>query len=145
MLGHPIVTEYIKTYDIIANFKNLITKSLPNNTSESDESFLVHLYDKLNQMQMIDFDNEALVTPQIVDMTTSIDSTLNEIQIIFNRVIDEFITLRYDLIERDQQLSHLKQQLRPIRSGSLTNMKKHSPLSDSFENEQRLQLKILGN
>jgi len=109
------VTEYIKTYDIIANFKNLITKSLPNNTSESDESFLVHLYDKLNQMQMIDFDNEALVTPQIVDMTTSIDSTLNEIQIIFNRVIDEFITLRYDLIERDQQLSHLKQQLRPIR------------------------------
>ena len=145
MLGHPIVTEYIKTYDIIANFKNLITKSLPNNTSESDESFLVHLYDKLNQMQMIDFDNEALVTPQIVDMTTSIDSTLNEIQIIFNRVIDEFITLRYDLIERDQQLSHLKQQLRPIRSGSLTNMKKHSPLSDSFGNEQRLQLKILGN
>ena len=138
MLAHPIVIEFIKTYDIITNFKNLITKSLPDNT-ESGESFLPSLYEKLSQIRVVTFENESLVTPQIVNMTTNVDETLHEIHFVFTKLVDEFIASKFDLIEKDQQLMHLRQQLRPIRSGSLSNMKK----AVDFENDQRIQIKVL--
>lgn len=93
---------------------------------------------------MIHFDEQAQVTPQIVNMTTIVDKTLDEIQITFSKLVEELINSRIDLLDKDTQLMALRQQLRPSRSGSLSQMKKYSPLNESFDNEQqKLQLKIL--
>lgn len=138
MLAHPIVLEFIKAYDIVVNFKNLVTKSLPNNT-DSEETLLTSLYEKLSKLDSLSFDNDSLVTPQIVNMTTSIDQTLHEIQFVFTTLVDEYISSKYDSLEKEQQLIHLRQQLRPSRSGSMIQMKKQA----DHEQEQRIQLKVL--
>jgi len=117
---------------------------LPNNLNDSNENFLLSLYEKIESINMIHFDEQAQVTPQIVNMTTIVDKTLDEIQITFSKLVEELINSRIDLLDKDTQLMGLRQQLRPSRSGSLSQMKKYSPLNESFDNEQqKLQLKIL--
>jgi hypothetical protein len=117
---------------------------LPNNLNDSNENFLLSLYEKIESINMIHFDEQAQVTPQIVNMTTIVDKTLDEIQITFSKLVEELINSRIDLLDKDTQLMALRQQLRPSRSGSLSQMKKYSPLNESFDNEQqKLQLKIL--
>jgi hypothetical protein len=117
---------------------------LPNNLNDSNENFLLSLYEKIESINMIHFDEQAQVTPQIVNMTTNVDKTLDEIQITFSKLVEELINSRIDLLDKDTQLMGLRQQLRPSRSGSLSQMKKYSPLNESFDNEQqKLQLKIL--
>ncbi len=117
---------------------------MPNNLNDSNENFLLSLYEKIESINMIHFDEQAQVTPQIVNMTTIVDKTLDEIQITFSKLVEELINSRIDLLDKDTQLMGLRQQLRPSRSGSLSQMKKYSPLNESFDNEQqKLQLKIL--
>ena len=117
---------------------------MPNNLNDSNENFLLSLYEKIESINMIHFDEQAQVTPQIVNMTTNVDKTLDEIQITFSKLVEELINSRIDLLDKDTQLMGLRQQLRPSRSGSLSQMKKYSPLNESFDNEQqKLQLKIL--
>lgn len=117
---------------------------MPNNLNDSNENFLLSLYEKIESISMIHFDEQAQVTPQIVNMTTNVDKTLDEIQITFSKLVEELINSRIDLLDKDTQLMGLRQQLRPSRSGSLSQMKKYSPLNESFDNEQqKLQLKIL--
>ncbi len=106
MLSHPIVLEYIKTYDIIHNFKNLITKSLP--SARSNNSIFTKFNEKLNRIDMLEFNNESKITPQIVQMTTSVDQTLNEIQLVFTQLVDELVSSKFDIFEKEQQLQKVK-------------------------------------
>ncbi len=102
MLSHPIVLEYIKTYDIIHNFKNLITKSLP--SARHHNSIFAQFNEKLTRLDMLEFNNESKITPQIVQMTTSVDHTLNEIQTVFTQLVDELVSSKFEIFDKEQQL-----------------------------------------
>ena len=122
--------EYIKTYDIINNFKNLIVKSIPTSTSyETKESLFGKFNEKLNQLKMMEFNNESTVTPQIVKMTTHVDQTLNEIQIVFTEIIDELVASKFSLFEREQQLFQLKQSRPP--TGNMQKMTTNTQVTET--------------
>lgn len=124
MLSHPIVLEYIKTYDIVTNFKSLITKSIPSN----EKTILNNFGEKLRGLEMFEFNNESTVTPQIVKMTTNVDKTLNEIQVIFTQLIDELITSKFDIYEKDTQLNRIKSRpVSAIRSKTPSNKRPTTP------------------
>lgn len=55
---------------------------------------------------MMEFNNESKVTPQIVKMTTSVDQTLNEIQVVFSEIVDELVASKFDHIDVEQKLDH---------------------------------------
>ena len=93
---HPIILEYIKTYDIVLNFKGLIEKSLP-------DSY------KIKEIKTIEFNKEQSVLPQIVQMTTIVDNALNEIKLVFDQITDELVASKYDLLEKEHQILKLQQ------------------------------------
>ena len=116
ILSHPITLEYIKTYDIVASFKKLITNSMPN-ANKADHSLFTKFMDKLNHIQMAEFDkSQSKVTPQIINMTSSVDHTLNEIQIVFSQVIDELVNAKYELAEKEHEMVGLRSATRPVSS-----------------------------
>jgi len=99
--SHPIVLEYIKTFDIVLSFKNLIEKSLP-------DTF------RFKEINIVEFNKEKSVLPQIVQMTTCVDNILNEAKNVFDQIADELITSKYDNLEKEQQI--LKLQRNPSSS-----------------------------
>ena len=108
----------------MTNFKSLITKSIPSN----ERSILNNFGEKLKHLEMFEFNNESTVTPQIVKMTTNVDKTLNEIQVIFTQLIDELITSKFDVYEKDNQINKIKS--RPasaIRSKTPSNKRPTTP------------------
>ena len=124
LLSHPITLEYIKTYDIVSNFKNLIAKSLPSRGSGPDATqratILGKFADRLTQIKMAEFDKSAAtVTPQIINMTGSVDQGLNEIHVVFSQIVDELVNAKYELVEREHELAGLKK-LRPMSGGGVT-------------------------
>ncbi len=140
MLSHPITLEYIKTYDMIINFKNLILKSLPSQT-KSDDGIFSRFHDKLSQIKMAEYDRSLpRVTPQIINMTSSIDHGLNEIQIVFSQVIDELVNVKYELVEKDHELAGLKK-LRPLSGGLSLSMSMKIDESAFKEKESQLNEK----
>ncbi len=119
LLAHPITLEYIKSYDMIINFKNLIIKSLPRSQSNG---LFARFHDKLSAIKMTEFNKSlARVTPQIINMTSSIDQGLNEIQVVFSHVIDELVNAKYELVEKDHELAAAKK-LRPMSGGLSLSM-----------------------
>ena len=127
MLSHPIVLEYIKTYDIVSNFKNIITKSIPNKSN----SLFAKFSDKMNRVNMMEFNNESKVTPQIVKMTTNIDQTLNEIQVVFSEMIDELVASKFDIIDKEQKLDKIKSRPQTGVEREITSVRKTSPKKSS--------------
>lgn len=101
-MHHPIFLEYIKAYDIVTSFKTLIEKNLPsaNNQTNNYEKF----YRRLNELKTIEYDPDSTITSQVINMTSNIDTILNEIKLIVSELIDENLELKYDLLEKDQQL-----------------------------------------
>ena len=103
---------------------------MPSTITESKPSILGDFYQKLAGIAMMEFNPEDTVTPQIIKMTTYIDNALNEIQIIFSKMVDELIASKYDLLERDQQVLQLKQQQlmlsRPVTSNTRAQSRKSS-------------------
>lgn len=102
ILSHPIFLEYIKAYDIVASFKNLIEKNLPcvENQSNNYKKF----YNRLNELKTIEYEPDLTITSQIINMTSNIDKILNEISLIMSEIIDENLELKYELLEKDQKL-----------------------------------------
>ena len=50
---------------------------------------------------MMEFNNENKITPQIVKMTTNVDQTLNEIQVVFTQIVDELVASKFDTVQID--------------------------------------------
>ena len=111
----------------MVNFKNLITKSLPNKQNTDASSIFGKFFQRLTQIKLDEFNQDEKVTPQIINMTTSIDHMLNEILAVFSHLIDELVNANYSLVEKEHELSALRQ-LRPM-SGSL---------KDKFDNLDHL-------
>ena len=114
----------------------MIVKSIPtSNSYETKESLFGKFNEKLNQLKMMEFNNESTVTPQIVKMTTHVDQTLNEIQIVFTEIIDELVASKFSLFEREQQLFQLKQSrpstgnMQKMTSNTHVTEAAHRPLS----------------
>ncbi|CAF0706283.1 unnamed protein product [Brachionus calyciflorus] len=102
IISHPIVLEYIKTYDIVVNFKNLILKHVPE--SPDQKGIFFKILERLNTLKTIEYDQEMTITPQIINMTSNVDTILNEIKLIFSDLIDEVVALKYDLLEKEKSL-----------------------------------------
>jgi hypothetical protein len=119
--SHPIVLECIKTYDIVLSFKSLIEKSLP-------DTF------KFKEINIIEFNKEKSVLPQIVQMTTSVDNILSETKNVFDQIADELITSKYDSLEKEQQI--LKLQRNPTPS---LNISFQASMGDSQKMRQLKQ------
>lgn len=64
-------------------------------------------------MTELDQNSSTKVVPQIINMTTNIDNALNEIQIVFTKVIDELVNTKYELVEKEHEVVSLKQ-TRPL-------------------------------
>ncbi len=79
------------------------------NKNKNDASLFGKFLQRLMQIKMTEFSQEGKLTPQIINMTTSIDHMLNEIHIVFSQVIDELVNTNYLLVERDHELKSLKQ------------------------------------
>ena len=126
--------EYIKTYDIVCTFKSLIARSLPSTSNHAAQqptaqSLLSAYFEKLNAIKMAEFNSEATVTPQIIQMTTYVDQALNEIQHVFARLVDDFIGLKYEKLDLEKQMGQLR--------------KKSVPLADMTEKDELLKSKEL--
>lgn len=116
ILSHPIVIEYIKAYDIVSSFVGSLVKSIPKTNETVSIDILKDTLDKLNSINMFEFNEESTVTPQIIKMTSFIDNALNEIKVVFGRVVDGLVLTKYELVERDTRIQQLKQQSRPSTS-----------------------------
>ncbi|RMZ99568.1 hypothetical protein BpHYR1_021615 [Brachionus plicatilis] len=103
VLSHPIFLEYIKVYDIVISFKNLIIKNLP--ASENQTTSYKKFYDRLNALITMEYDSNLTATPQVINMTANIDIVLNEVKLIFSELIDENLSLKYDLLDKEHQLA----------------------------------------
>lgn len=138
IINHPIVLECIKTYDIVVNFKNLIQKNIP--LTEQNSKFK-KLIDRLNGLKTIEYDQDMTITPQIINMTSNIDTILNEIKVVFSDLIDEAVALKYDLLEKEQQITSIRS--RPNTSMNRNDLELEALLKKKDEqlDEKENQLK----
>lgn len=105
LLSHPIFLEYIKTYDSVVNFRNVLVKNLPQQDSQRvGAGFLSKYYEKLFGVQLVELDKEAKITPQVIEMTSSVESLLSEVAVVFSQIIDELVAAKFDTLEKEQQL-----------------------------------------
>lgn len=97
--------EYIKTYDSVVNFRNVLIKNLPQQDQRvSAAGFLSKYYEKLFGVQLVELDKEAKITPQVIEMTSSVESLLSEVAVVFSQIIDELVAAKFDTLEKEQQL-----------------------------------------
>lgn len=108
-MSHPIFLEYMKAYDNLVNFRNVLVKNLPKESTNSPthKGFLSKYYDKLVSVHLVELDKEVKITPQVIDMTSCSGSLLTEVAIVFSQIIDELVSSKYDILEKEQQLSQL--------------------------------------
>lgn len=105
LLSHPVFLEYIKSYDSVVNFRNIIIKNLPKDSSSlPNKGFLSQYYDQLVGVRLVELDKEAKITPQVIEMTASVENVLTEVSIVFSKLIDELVASKYDTLEKEQQL-----------------------------------------
>lgn len=77
-------------------------------SNDTNIGFLRKYHEKLQQINLVEFNQELTITPQIINMTSCIDFVLNEIQIVFSEIVDELVASKYDLLEKEQQILQRK-------------------------------------
>lgn len=101
-------------------------------------------HEKLDHIRAIEFDYETKITPQIINMTLSVDNILNEIQIVFSQIIDDMIASKLDTLEKEQQIVQLKQKLTvsptKTQQDELKKIEQKQKDSDQKIKEQQEQL-----
>jgi hypothetical protein len=106
--------------------------------TEDTERVLAKFADKLNQIKMAEFDKSAAtVTPQIINMTGSVDKGLNEIQVVFSQIVDELVSAKYELVEKEHELAGMKK-LRPMSGLNVMVKIDQTPVSDETTKETML-------
>ena len=126
-----MVIEFIKAYDVIVNFRDIILKNLPNN--KRNEALLSQYSERLSKIEMHEFNSDETVTPQIIQMTWCIDNCLNEIKVVFIQLIDDLVSTKYEILEREHQMAQLVQS-RP--SSSRRSASRHANTSLDLSNEK---------
>jgi hypothetical protein len=126
-----VVIEFIKAYDVIVNFRDIILKNLPNN--KNSEALLSQYSERLRKIEMHEFNSEDTVTPQIIQMTWCIDNCLNEIKIVFIQLVDDLVATKYEMLERENKMAQLVQS-RP--SSSRRSASRHANSSSNLNNEK---------
>ena len=99
-------------------------KNLPSSDSNqgSDEAaqaangFLRKYHDKLAAINLVELDNEDKITPQVIAMTSSVESLLSEFALVFSQLIDEIVADKYEILEKDQKLIQVAQQRAMVSS-----------------------------
>lgn len=123
LISHPIFLEYMKSYDGVANLRNVILKSLPPSAVAAASSSLGKYHDKLMSIRLVELDKEEKIMPQVIEMTASVESLLTELAVVFCQIVDELVAAKYDTLENEQKLIHLQNQQRAmVQSNLLTHL-----------------------
>ena len=113
--SHPIVTEYLKCYALINAFKKLIAQSLPTN---SPNEALRDRIESFVRLEPLELESGQAVTPQLAQMSAHVRQVLDDTRLLFMMMLDESFAGKYDLLERDWQIIHLKSVTpRPLSKG----------------------------
>lgn len=98
--------EFIKLYDIIWNFKSLVEKAIPNSVDFKAKEALK----KLNELEVIRFNKNEKVTPQVVKMTLSADIILSEIRLLIDQLVDDLVLTKYESFNKENELLNLQKE-----------------------------------
>jgi predicted nucleic acid-binding Zn-ribbon protein len=102
----PIIIEYIKTYDMVINMKNVISKALQ---TSKKENLIAHA-ELINSIKLIEFNSDKNLLPQLNQMTSTVDQVLTTVQNSFRKLISELVTSAFDLQERLKMETNVRKQ-----------------------------------
>lgn len=81
-------------------------KAIPNSVDFKAKEALK----KLNELEVIRFNKNEKVTPQVVKMTLSADIILSEIRLLIDQLVDDLVLTKYESFNKENELLNLQKE-----------------------------------